>query len=163
MSATATLKTCGTCGKVKPVVAFGKRKASSDGLNARCRSCRSAYGAAHADVVRERNASYRASNLDRERERVATWKQANPDRLAVHGSRRRARIAGGESAQYSRAEIFARWGGRCCYCDSEATALDHVTPIARQGADAPHNLVPACTPCNSSKGAKPLAEWARTF
>lgn len=64
---------------------------------------------------------------------------------------------------YSRKSIFDRWSGLCCYCDSPATTLDHVTPIAKGGADAEWNLVPACHLCNSRKTDRLLTEWALTF
>jgi 5-methylcytosine-specific restriction endonuclease McrA len=38
-----------------------------------------------------------------------------------------------------------------------------VHPISRGGADRESNIVPACTACNLSKGAKTLADWAATF
>jgi 5-methylcytosine-specific restriction endonuclease McrA len=66
-------------------------------------------------------------------------------------------------ALYDRAEIFARWRSRCAYCDAPAEHLDHVVPISRGGADAAHNLLPACAPCNLSKSDKSLADWAMTF
>ncbi|MFI2242396.1 HNH endonuclease [Streptomyces chrestomyceticus] len=62
-----------------------------------------------------------------------------------------------------RDEFFARWSGRCCYCDEPAEHIDHVTPISAGGIDAPSNLVPACSRCNYSKGALSLAEWATNF
>lgn len=79
---------------------------------------------------------------------------------------RRARLVNAEHADYKRSEIMTRWSGLCCYCDSLATDIDHVNPISRGGADAPHNLVPACAGCNRGVGgkhAKTLAEWAATF
>lgn len=62
---------------------------------------------------------------------------------------------------YVRKEIFARWGGLCCYCDAPATQLDHVTPISRGGLDIEANLVPVCAIDNLSKSDKTLAEWAQ--
>jgi 5-methylcytosine-specific restriction endonuclease McrA len=64
---------------------------------------------------------------------------------------------------YSRAEIFAAYGNTCAYCDAPAEHLDHVIALALGGADAAHNLLPACADCNLSKGAKTLGEWALTF
>ncbi len=49
--------------------------------------------------------------------------------------------------------------GPCVYCGAPATTVDHVTPLARGGHHAVYNLVPACGTCNSSKGAKLLADW----
>jgi 5-methylcytosine-specific restriction endonuclease McrA len=76
---------------------------------------------------------------------------------------RRAHKARVPHAPYSRTEIFAAYGGTCAYCGDPAEHLDHVVAISRGGADAAHNLLPACAPCNLSKGAKSLAEWAATF
>ncbi|MFG3405618.1 HNH endonuclease [Streptomyces sp. NPDC048142] len=76
---------------------------------------------------------------------------------------RRARKARVPHEPYSRAETFARYAETCAYCDAPAEHIDHVNPISKGGADAPHNLLPACAPCNLSKGAKSLAEWAATF
>ncbi|MFF1597710.1 HNH endonuclease [Streptomyces mirabilis] len=58
---------------------------------------------------------------------------------------------------------MARWQRSCAYCNGVATHLDHVVPLARGGEDVEANIVPACAPCNLSKGAKTLAEWSETF
>jgi hypothetical protein len=51
------------------------------------------------------------------------------------------------------------WGGRCYLelpgCTGEATTMDHVIPIARNGANWPSNRRPICKTCNQRKGAKP--------
>lgn len=67
------------------------------------------------------------------------------------------------AARYTRADIFAAYGGTCAYCPADAEHLDHVVPISKGGPDAAHNLLPACAPCNLSKSAKSLAEWALTW
>lgn len=72
--------------------------------------------------------------------------------------RRKAR-----EAQYSRAEIFAAYGGTCAYCDAPAEHLDHVVPTSKGGPDVSHNLLPACAPCNLGKSNKSLAEWALSW
>lgn len=104
-----------------------------------------------------------ARNPEKRREIARKWAQENPDAVHAGKHRRRAREANAHHEPYSRTEIFARWSGKCCYCSADAEHLDHVTPISRQGADAEWNLVPACATCNTSKGAKSLAEWAMTF
>ena len=47
-------------------------------------------------------------------------------------------------------------------CGTEATAIDHVKPIARGGSNWPANLRPACTPCNSRKGTAVITEADRS-
>lgn len=59
-------------------------------------------------------------------------------------------------------QVVGRHGALCVYCrEREATCLDHVIPRSRGGQDQPGNLVPACRPCNSSKGARTPEEWSR--
>jgi 5-methylcytosine-specific restriction endonuclease McrA len=57
--------------------------------------------------------------------------------------------------------IFRDWGSDCAYCGAIADTLDHVRPIARGGATARGNLVPACSACNLSKGHADAMEWFR--
>lgn len=48
-------------------------------------------------------------------------------------------------------------GGLCAYCRTRpGSTKDHVVPVSRGGSDAIENIVPACAPCNSSKGARPI-------
>ena len=62
-----------------------------------------------------------------------------------------------------RFEIFKRDGFRCIHCGAtpQTVALlvvDHVNPVKLGGETEAHNLVTACVPCNSGKGAVPLGE-----
>lgn len=58
--------------------------------------------------------------------------------------------------------VMVRHGRFCKYCGCTSNlTLDHVTPRSRGGSDDPSNLVPACRPCNSSKGARTPEEWGR--
>jgi 5-methylcytosine-specific restriction endonuclease McrA len=96
------------------------------------------------------------------------YRKLPPDKRATLSNKRRAKAYGVAHQEYSRSEIMRRWGYRCCYCNARAEHLDHVHPLSKGGADAEHNMVPACAPCNLSKGAKTLAaktlaEWALTF
>jgi len=48
----------------------------------------------------------------------------------------------------------------CCYCGvSNGLSLDHLFPSKSGGPDTGDNVVWACRPCNSSKGARDLVEW----
>lgn len=49
--------------------------------------------------------------------------------------------------------------GECVYCGDSATTWDHVVPLCRGGAYGAENRVPACKPCNSSKGTRTPDEW----
>lgn len=52
--------------------------------------------------------------------------------------------------------------GPCVYCGNTATTVDHVRPLARGGWEHESNLVPACGPCNFSKGPRLLTKWRST-
>ena len=43
-------------------------------------------------------------------------------------------------------------GGRCHYCGDIATTVDHIVPYSIGGRHSIINTVPACRPCNESKG-----------
>lgn len=63
------------------------------------------------------------------------------------------------------AEIRERYGHRCVYCDrtTHKLTMDHLIPLSRGGHHVAPNIVPACRPCNSSKGKKLLCEWRPEF
>ncbi|MGY0062778.1 HNH endonuclease [Streptomyces sp. LZ34] len=56
-----------------------------------------------------------------------------------------------------RYEILRRDSHTCRYCGATAPdvplRIDHVTPVALGGTDAPDNLVTSCEPCNSGKSS----------
>jgi hypothetical protein len=164
-------KTCNRCGEAKPLAEF-PRNGMRNGeqiYRPRCKVC-------HAGAERKRleDPHYRARNVARaaewyqantehHRDHVRKWQHANPDVTAAMWARRRARKRNAPHEPYKRSEIFARWGNLCCYCDAPAEHLDHVHALSKGGADAAHNLVPACAPCNLTKSDKSLADWASTF
>ena len=71
----------------------------------------------------------------------------------------RGELAGFEVGEY----LLAKWGRRCAYCDAEGVPLekDHIVARARGGSNRVSNLVPACRPCNSAKGAQDVGEFLR--
>lgn len=93
------------------------------------------------------------------------WAAIPPEERAAgqrkRGNRRRARKAGAKVEGPVPAEVYAaiRASGPCVYCGDQAAHVDHVRPLARGGWEHESNLVPACRPCNSSKGDKLLTEW----
>jgi 5-methylcytosine-specific restriction endonuclease McrA len=91
------------------------------------------------------------------------YREAHPDVIRLGRARRRAREYAADHEPYNRTDIFAAYGNTCAYCDAPAEHLDHVVPISKGGADAPHNLLPACAPCNLSKSDKSLADWALSW
>jgi len=55
----------------------------------------------------------------------------------------------------TRFEVLKRDNYTCRYCRSaeESLTIDHVTPVALGGSDAPENLVACCKDCNAGKSS----------
>lgn len=69
-----------------------------------------------------------------------------------------------------RLELHGKFDGKCAYCGCELPErwhADHFEPVIRQAgkdADQPENhntgnMMPACPPCNLSKGRQTLEGW----
>jgi len=68
--------------------------------------------------------------------------------------------------QDKRLAIYLRDGLCCTYCgatveDGAVLTLDHVKPQSKGGSNHETNLVTACKRCNSARGNRPLATFAR--
>lgn len=59
-----------------------------------------------------------------------------------------------------RHSVWEKTDGECWYCGSEINPftfhIDHVVPVAKGGTHHLDNLVPACRPCNMTKGSRDL-------
>lgn len=159
------------------------RLANPDRHRARC----AAWVAANTDRKRAKDAAWRATNSRRVREKVAAWRAANPEKqraceiawqkanperrremLRTARRLRRARKKGSVVVRFKagqRAAILTFYGCCCAYCGVPIAGSnlhwDHVVPIARGGAEAPHNVVPACAACNQKKHANTWEPRAR--
>jgi 5-methylcytosine-specific restriction endonuclease McrA len=182
VSAGTEQKTCTKCGETKALDAFAAEKKGKFGRRASCKACCNAHSAKYyatnraqcvearrrwaennPDRVRDNNRAWRENNAEHLSEYYRAWYAANPDAVQLARARRRARVANAPHEPYSRTDIFAAYGDTCTYCDAPAEHLDHVVPISKGGADAAHNLLPACAPCNLSKSDKSLADWALSW
>ncbi|MBN1312312.1 MAG: HNH endonuclease [Anaerolineae bacterium] len=61
--------------------------------------------------------------------------------------------------------LLEKYDYRCAYCGQQREGLtpDHVVPLSRGGDNALSNIVPACGPCNLSKGARTPEEAGMSF
>jgi 5-methylcytosine-specific restriction endonuclease McrA len=164
----ADAKVCTKCGEPKSLAEFYRMSSRPDGRRPNCKACVNSYAGAYREANREAiNERQRRYNSTQDRSVVNEYLrrryQTNPEPRLMSSARRRASVKGVQSAHYSRSDIFAAYGHKCAYCDAPAEHLDHVVPLSRGGADAAHNLLPACAPCNLAKGAKTLADWALTW
>ena len=67
--------------------------------------------------------------------------------------------------QEKRLAIYLRDGCACIYCgatleEGAILSLDHVKPHVKGGSNSERNLVTCCKKCNSSRGDRPVEEFA---
>jgi 5-methylcytosine-specific restriction endonuclease McrA len=90
---------------------------------------------------------------------------------ATQRRRQRERQAAGDGiTRQEWVGVMAAWDYRCAYCGVHRShirdkdrrmdlEIEHVVPMPH-GPNALRNIVPACKPCNSSKGNRDLLVWA---
>lgn len=83
----------------------------------------------------------------------------SPEVVFRYVNARRARLVGAAARPLPKRVLRQLRMASCTYCGGPGGTVDHVIPLSRGGAHAEGNLVPACKPCNSSKGDKLLIEW----
>lgn len=168
-------KLCRTCGSVKGLREYSRRKSALDGRHSNCKAC-----------AKGMSASYYQRNTAKIMATVRTWQQANPERKreidhasewrdrgrtldlahARNHKRRAAKLAV-PSDGWTRAELLARAEATdtygCYWCGGDAGKdwqADHGYPISRGGHDITANMVISCAPCNRSKNDRiPFTEW----
>lgn len=135
------------------------------------------YREQNREKERERFRRYDAANREKRRTAIAKRRAEDPDYHRMLSRKHRA-----AHLETYRARCRAYWHRRrsgadpaaevdayaellllqpCAYCGeyAERMTIDHVVPLSRGGTHTIENIVAACGPCNSSKGAKSLEEW----
>lgn len=137
---TLVAKICSFCGEEKPIAMFPKNGVDKNGKTRYRDDCKQCY-----NIRRRENAT---------KQRHSSF---------VSGMSRR----GETNVEYSHndwKETVIFFGGECAYCGKttrkgERLTRDHLVPVSHGGTTTQRNIVPACSSCNSSKGAKEWREW----
>lgn len=156
------LKRCSRCGITKDVGGFTSNRATPDGKSRYCRECLAEYRTTRADKAREATYRWREANRERHRGVARNYQTRNRERINAQSreskrlcsARRRAQVAKTALVTFTADQLANRWayyGGKCWLCGAEASASDHVKPLAKGGAHMLCNLRPICKPCNSRK------------
>ena len=116
--------------------------------------------------ISERSKEYRAS-FPREHwtQKSAEWARANPEKRRAISKSYKARRRAVEDAGMTTADLL-RWEAEqpkvCYWCGAKCDHsyhVDHCFPLAKGGPHCEDNLVIACAPCNTRKGAKSPHDW----
>lgn len=173
------MKQCSKCYEQKPLTEFYKHAGRKDGLSSPCKNCCKKDSATWAknnpQKVKAMNAAKYKSNPERYKADSAKWQKENPEKVRVRNSKwakankekgasytqsYRARKNNNNKYDISDKFFINLYNSNCIYCgSSKEIQADHVIPVSRGGAQSVGNLVPACKPCNTSKGAKTITEW----
>lgn len=83
------MKRCVKCEEEKSIEEFYKNKATQDGLQAQCKSCRKKYREKNRDKEAERKKKYREKNRDKVLEIQKKYREKNRDKVAEHNKKYR--------------------------------------------------------------------------
>ena len=112
------------------------------------------------DKVGATKRRYVERHPDKRKESKAAWQAANKDRMLIHGQNRRAKVRalGGKLSFGLKDKLFRLQKGKCACCKAsllkKAPHLDHIMPVALDGANTDDNMQLLCSTCNQSKNAK---------
>lgn len=134
------MRICVFCGKQKPLVDFPRNGLTPEGDPAYRYDCKTCYNIRRT----ENNNKKKHSDF-------------------IGGQKRRGEVAPTYTHQeWKEALIF--FGGECAYCGcttrrGERLTKDHLLAMSAGGTTSQENIVPACSSCNSSKGAEDFRDW----
>lgn len=133
-------KRCTFCGEVKPITDFAKNGVDANGKPRYRDDCKTCYN------IRRRENKTKKKHSD-----------------FIGGQKRRGEASPSFSHQEWK-ECLIFFGGECAYCGGtprkgQRLTRDHLDPVSGGGRTIQSNIVPACSSCNSSKGADDFREW----
>lgn len=127
------------------------------------RAYKRAYYNANCEDILSKTYQYQKEHPEVAQKSKRNWNRNNPERGASYAARRRALKLKAVCAHGPNCvpwDIYLRIKERpCFYCPAPAAHADHYVPLARGGFHCMENIVPACEPCNRSKGALMPDEW----
>lgn len=113
----------------------------------------------------ERNRIYYAENRAAIREQQRWYYRTHPEVFWAARHRQRAKRYGLDliTRLVTPAQLIARWGDRCVYCNGDFEVIDHPVPVAAGGHHTVENVVPSCARCNRTKRWRADEHMIRTF
>lgn len=131
---------CIFCGEVKPIADFHRNGTDKKGRPEWRRDCKVCY------------------NIRRNENRT---KKKHSDFI---GCQKRRGEDNPEFTHQEWKETLIFFNGECAYCGctprrGQRLTRDHLEPVSHGGRTVQGNIIPACSSCNSSKGAEDFKDW----
>ena len=165
------MKICSKCQVEKPLADFSPNKNYRDGFTTWCKECHRSYNREHYQANREKKRSqhhaWYLANTDKVKASTRDRREANPEVFREYIRQYRARQLQAPVNDFTVEqwlEICAAHDWKCHYCGArceEFLEVEHVVPLSKGGSHTASNIVPACMPCNRSKGAKDYDVFVR--
>ena len=115
------------------------------------------------DRINEQARKHYQQNPDPRIAQSMRWKKDNPDRYKHHKKVNQHKRRSSQTVPYTTQQLIDRlalFNNCCVYCGTcDNITIDHFLPLALGGINALHNLVPACSSCNSSKNDSEPVQW----
>jgi len=117
----------------------------------------------YRETDRQKCREYRKTHKKEMRAMFLAWAAKNPHRMIALANKRRARMKGATIGDQSAVIEFYRTVRtskrlKCHWCGKlvpkKERCVDHIVPLAKNGAHAVDNLCCACDTCNSEKHAQ---------
>lgn len=161
-------KVCTKCGIEKELEGFYRDKRGKFGRESKCKECRAEYYRKWWEENREAQLEYKRKWREENPEHRRKYHEENPHVSREAARRRRSRKRENGVEFYRDEDIYDRDNWICQLCgkpiDPNAEHrnedgslnlwyknIDHIIPISKGGADAPHNVQASHFRCNVSK------------
>lgn len=119
---------------------------------------KAAYMRDHLAAKRQNDPSYVIDKRERDR----LYRQTPEGNLSRRRQKYKRRALGGRHTLNSTdmQRLLTGFAYCCAYClQCGSLTMDHFIPLTRGGGTVMGNIVPACSPCNSSKQNKMPSDW----
>jgi 5-methylcytosine-specific restriction endonuclease McrA len=121
----------------------------------------------YAEARRRGHRKYYTANKDKIAKRRKIYNARNPQVAIAHQAKRRAQavktVIDEAGIKAWMKDIRSKPFVRCHWCGTKIhgsqICFDHIVPLSKEGHHVISNLCAACRPCNSSKGARVIADW----
>ena len=174
-------KICNKCNEDLPLEMFNNAKRNDDGLYFYCKKCVKKQKKLYRERNKEKVANqrriskqknrvkalayqkqYRANNIEKYKEIDKRNKEANKEKYNFYAQTRRTkkRMLPSTLTLEQWINIKNDFDNKCAYCGRKLKLTqEHFIPLSKDGEFSINNIIPACSYCNCSKGAKDFFKW----